>query len=932
MRKPNVKQSICIAVCALLVCIAIAVPIVAGVFSNAITKYLFGVGSSTATPEAQEVIAKGNELCEDVEEEAIVLLKNDGTLPLKNVSKVNVFGWASTQPVLAGTGSGNVDTANAPTLTQTLENVGIESNPALIKKYTDFKSSPRNPGGYIYSVNWTLFEPAIETYTDSDFASYSAFSDTAIMFISRLGGEDNDIPSHYLTISDTESKLLKKLGENFSSVIVVINTCNAMELGFLNDEGVNAAVSIGSPGQTGLHALASVLVGSVNPSGRTADIYAYDAKSAPSYGENAFGSGSSTTGDAKTLGTGVREYADASNFYYIDYNEGIYVGYRYYETRYASGSSSRDESKDYYEVVQYPFGYGMSYSEFTWEVVSSTPAEDFDVNGKIEITVKVTNTSDVAGRDVVQCYYTPPYYDGEIEKAFVNLCAFEKTELIQPKGSATVTLSFDVRDMASYDYNNKNDDGKLGYTLDSGNYEVRIMKNSHELAGSADDFVITYRLDETKVFDTDEVSGNEIKNRFTGTDAEGGIAADGSQEVSPVKFLSRNDWAGTFPNYKQQSRKMAEIVVPTKSYKRDDTESDKLYSEFPVWGEKNGMDISEMKNADFDDPRWEKLLNQVTLNEAIKLVEYGGYQTLAVASVGKTLVTDLDGPQGLNTQNVSTTKFQAAAYPSSTCLAQTFNKELAYKVGASVGAESRELGVSGWYAPGVNIHRSPYSGRNFEYYSEDPLLSGLIGGAVVKGAGDAGLYCYVKHFAVNDVETRRSVNGLYTWVNEQAAREIYLKPFEIIVKKAETKAMMSAFNRIGATWTGGSYALLTEILRGEWGFNGTVLTDYYISTAYGYMNIDQGLRAGNDCWLTGVDTLATAPYAKSKTAQWNLRRATKNILYTYANYDTIEAVLPPPVWWAYIALIDLALLSGAAVYVYFSFFRKPKAKKQDSNE
>ena len=718
-------------------------------------------------------------------------------------------------------------------------------------------------------------------------------------------GEDGkcEVCGELVYVYEAEYADMSGITSGYGATIDASSTAsNGHSAGSFSVEGNTLVFNIGFPGSHGLIGLANVIKGTVSPSGRLSDTYAYDSTSAPSYAET----------NVDNCTTGVYEYGNRGGYYYVDYNEGIYLGYRYYETRYADGSSSKDPSKDYDEVVQYPFGYGLSYTEFSWEVLSASPAagSSVDETDTVSIRVKVTNMGDVAGKEVVQCYYTAPYTPGGIEKSYVVLCAFAKTDLIQPGDSETVTLEFDVEDLASYDCYNLNGDDHTGYTLDEGIYNVRIMKNSHDLGGAASEFVIDYNIGSTINLTKRSHDLTDVHNLFTGDEAENGIPIDGSRESQTVTYLSRSDWEGTWPK-KSVSRNMTQAVIDSLSYSVVNDEND----EMPVTGAENGLVLDDLSGCAYDDEKWELLLDQLTVSDMVKLVSQAGYSTVRIASIEKKKTIDLDGPAGINESNtkIGTSTEHAVAYPCEVVVAQTWSEALAYDMGYALGNEANAYGINGWYAPAVNLHRSPYSGRNFEYYSEDPFLSGKMGAGVVDGTNSMGLYAYVKHFAVNDQETRRDANGLFTWVTEQAVRELYLPPFEATVKEGGAIAFMSSFNRIGSTWTGGSYALLTQILRKEWGFEGMVITDWYYPG--NYMNIDQGLRAGNDAWLNGLG-LDVSFDSKSATSVLALRNASHNILYALSN-STIESQEVQPLWAIGVVVADVVVLAGLAVWLFF---------------
>lgn len=897
----SIKFIVQIVVMAVLTAVFVTANILASVFSHAITLALNGSGADYSSLEAQEAYNHGAEVGQKIAEEGVVLLKNENNaLPLANADKVNVFGWASTAVFYGGSGSGTSNSTSAKTFSEVLDDVGLQTNPVLTKKYKDFKSAREKSD--VGSASWALPEPALSAYSSQDWADYLSYSDIAIMVIARNGGEGNDLPSGYLTITDTEKQLLQVLESTFNKVIVIINAGNAMELGFLDDEGIDAALNIGFLGSHGLIGLANIIKGNVSPSGRLVDTFAYDSTSAPTYAKT----------NIDNCTTGVYQYANKSGYFYVDYNEGIYVGYRYYETRFADGSSSKDTQSDYGEVVQYPFGYGLSYTDFKWEIVSASPKDGSVVNGndKISIDVKVKNVGNTSGKEVVQCYYTAPYYNGEIEKSYVVLSAFAKTKELRPNETDTVTLEFNVEDMASYDYNDANGDNFCGYTLDKGDYQIRIMKDCHNYNGSDEEFTLVYKIENTINLNKRSHDKTEVENLFTGVQAENGISIDGSQEAQPVKYLSRADWNGTWP-IQSASRNMTQEVMNSISYKIVNNDDD----EMPITETDYGLVLEDLKGLDYDDPMWELLLDQMSVSEMAELISKAGYVTAKINSIGKNKTIDLDGPAGINESNttIMTDTSHAVAYPSETVIAQTWNIRCAYEMGEAVGAEARAYGINGWYAPAVNLHRSPYSGRNFEYYSEDALISGKMGAQVVNGTNSMGLYACVKHFAVNDQETKRDANGLFTWVTEQAVRELYLLPFEMTVKEGNAVAVMSSFNRLGATWTGGSYSLLTTILRKEWGYCGFVITDWYYPG--NYMNVDQGLRAGNDAWLNGLGTDVNFD-SKSATSVIALRNASHNILYTIGNAD-IQSQEVEATWVTWLIVADCVFVAGLGVWLFF---------------
>ena len=982
------KKAKIIRVCAmvLILAVVIAANAVASYFSEIITIYLYGFGNDFSSLDAEV----GNDTCIEIESEGIVLLRNENdALPLKEEEKVDykhkvaVFGWGATDGgfITSGAGSGGSAERGAGKLVTFLS--ALEGQPAivdsdgsvllpevegeflyyhpLIEMYESYKKT-RDAGDYWNAAYpfFNLIEPNVDRvrpYIDGA----KAFSDTAIVVISREGGEAQDIPRiqvkydsaqptdrtrTYLEISTEEEDMLRLVRENFGKVIVVVNACNVMDLSFLEDYNVDAAISVSGSGQSGAIAIARVLTGEVNPSGKTVDAYAYDLSTAATY---------ANAPDCREVNGetgGERLYTNTKDNYYIDYAEGIYVGYKWYETADSEGFWSSQFAKNkwnvekYEDVVQYPFGYGLSYTDFSWEVLSVSPAAGaITANSQINVKVKVTNIGTVGGKDVVELYYNPPY-KGTIEKSSVNLVAFAKTDFLLAGESETITLTFKASDMKSYDTYNASgavgDDG--GYVLESGNYEITLRKNSHDVVGQP----IVYSLGSAV-----EIDGETVYNRFTGDGVVAGdVAIDGSDTGEGITYMTRSDFSGSFPTPRLARTKAANM--PANGWLANVT-----YSQMPVQGKSGDLRLYDSENelnldliltlgGDYDDPLWDDLLNQITVDELYGVVQGGGFRTKAIPSIGKPEHMDLDGPSGLN-QEVNSSGAAATfwtSFPVSTVIAQSWNIDLSFKFGMAIGYEAYATSVAGWYAPAANIHRSPFDGRNFEYYSEDPLLSGKICAETVRGATDNGLYCYLKHFAVNETENHRE--GLYTWLNEQALREIYLGGFEIIVKEGKANAMMSAFSRVGATWAGGNYSLLTGVLRNEWGFNGSVLTDYALEPQMPIMDINQGLCAGNDLWLNGLrtDTIGTINDKNSATMVTLARKATKDVLYTYCNTvylqseylkDPIEglptaeivgkAVVLPTAHWVWILVaLDVLTAAGIGIWLFFTF-RKQKGDK-----
>ncbi|WP_371683378.1 glycoside hydrolase family 3 C-terminal domain-containing protein [Olsenella sp. Marseille-P4559] len=808
-------------------------------------------------------------MTEEVEAEGITLLKNqDGALPLAGAAKVNVFGsTAGNNFSYGGTGSGSGDESKNVTFYQGLENAGLTVNPDLGQFYSDNAVSPETGDRRLVGTDWNLYELPQSSYNQDVIDNAKSYSDTAIVVITRKGGEGYDLPRDmadyggsetgrsYLELTPNEEDLLAMVEENFDRVIVVLNSPNAMELGFVDSPQVDAALWVGMPGSTGCNAIGKVLTGAVNPSGRTVDTFPYAVESAPSYYNFGAHDYSNVQGFNSAVFSGSGDAASGSDSaHWVDYTEGIYVGYRYFETAAADGFI------DYDPTVQYPFGYGLSYTTFGERISGFT-----DDGTTITMKVDVTNTGSVAGKDVVEGYYSAPYTKGGIEKSAVVLGGFEKTKLLEPGETQTVTISWTHEDMASYDYTGVKAQGGA-YVLEAGDYQVSLRTNSHDVVDTR-----TVTIDRDYIY-------NDANDGARSTDDT--AATNQFDDVSfgdGIMYLSRADWAGTFPTMAPAEK---EASAEVKDALENPAGLDDSETEDVTYGARNGLTLADMAGLPYDDPLWDKLLDQMTLNEQKMLVSNGGWMTFSAKSVGKPAIVECDGPNGVNNIMANYTGTQLTGQ---SVLGYTWNKELAQRVGELFAQEATALKVGGLYAPGADMHRSAFGGRNYEYVSEDGLLTGEIVAAEVRGIQSQGVYCYVKHFALNDQETHRGdAGGLVTWANEQSMREIYLRPFELVVKDGGATAIMSSYNRLGATPTAESYALLTQVLRNEWGFRGSVVTDCIM--AADTVDINRGLRAGNDLYLTFLqnakltgDTLDTAAGHQA------LRAAAHNILYTEAN-------------------------------------------------
>lgn len=851
-------------------------------------------------------VSKANELAKDVQSEAVTLLKNDDSnLPLSG-KKVNVFGWGSTNPVYGGTGSGSMSKQyKTVSLLDGMKQAGLKTNTELSKLYTDYRKDRPEVG--MFAQDWTLPEVPAKQYSDKLVSDAKDFSDEAVVVLTRVGGEGADLPTDmkakgityknnskdyddfqkgesFLQLSKTERDMIDLVTSNFKKVTLVYNGANTFQFDFLNDyPQIQSVVWCPPAGQTGFSALGEVLAGETNPSGKTSDTFLKNLTKSVSY--NNFGKFEYTNmadKAAKYKGFTGDDVTAIPGF--VNYSEGIYVGYKFYET------ASDEGLINYDDTVAFPFGYGLSYTSFDQKLDSVKYK-----GGKVTVTATVTNTGDKAGKDVVEVYYNPPYTDGGIEKASKNLAGFEKTKELQPGESQKVTVKFDDDDMASYDYK-----GAKAYMLEKGDYDISIQSDSHHVI---DHKAITVK--DTVTYDSDSNTHNGDKT--VATNQFDDVAGD-------VTYLSRADH---FANYKEataaptnfkMSDKAKETFYNNSNYdpKKFDKDSDKM----PTTGAKNGLKLSDMYGKDYDDADWDKLLDQFTFDDMDNLIANGGYGTQALKSVGKIQLTDADGPASLNN---NFTGVGSIGFPASTAFACTWNKDLAKQFGEMIGDMAHDMHVAGWYAPAMNIHRNAFSGRTFEYFSEDSLLSGVMASSEISGAKSKGVYSFMKHFALNDQETKRT-EMLCTWTNEQAMREIYLKPFEMSVKEGGAQAVMSSFNYIGNTYAGADSALLQTVLRGEWGFKGFVLTDYF--GGYGYQNADQEVRAGNDSMLA-TTKITNHITDKSATSVKAMRQAAHNILYTAANswqYANGEPKVATPIWktamyvaWGVVAVLVIGL-------------------------
>ena len=918
--------------------------------------------------EAEDARVLGDGVVQSIANESMVLIENrNSALPLgKSERRVNLFGYGSSDAgfMLTGGGSGRSEVENESnkdkkiSLMSAFEKEGFEYNPELAKIYTDYSTVNMDAYGSVMNLN----EPDPSVYTQEVISRAKDFSDVAVVVISRNGRESYDLPLQqtkykddkteetitdssrtYLQLSTEEEGMIEIVLDNFSKVIVLLNTGNPMECGFLSDERISAALYVGYPGQSGALSIPRILKGDVNPSGALTTTYVYDREQYDPTAANMF----------RGLGYDTQ----------IAYAEGIYTGYRWYETadeEWFFDDVDNEYGTGYDGVVQYPFGYGLSYTSFEWRVDGFTPEKFTRLTSTTEfqIDVTVTNSGNCAGQDIVQIYGLPEYISGEIEKSYINLLTFAKTRVLKPGESQSLKLTFTAYDLASYDDYDKNGNGFSGYELDGGEYTIKLM---HDVRTPADcpNSELVYKVPEAVKFRRDPVTNVPVRNKFTGASAYAGVPIDGSNAGSqPIVYLSREDFNATYPYATAPRRDNTAVVEGANSYSYTGYDSMKK----PVTSSGGDLrltvrtdgtaatkddllgntDVQLVYNdelalalgRDYEEPRWEQLLDQLSVSELCTLVEAGGFQTAAAESVGKPRRRDADGPAGFNLTSSYDASAKWTAYPNQALLACSWNKSLAYDLGRAHGVEANATQISGWYAPYANLMRNAYGGRCFESCGEDPVLTGDMCAEIVRGAKDLGLYSYVKHFAL--CETGVNPDNVKTWLTEQTLREIYLKPFEIAVKEGGANAMMTAVNCIGAVWSGANYALNEGILRKEWGFKGSVVTDY--SYQRSFMDAARAIRGGNDFMLD-----VSASYSRlDPSDEVNLylaRKSAKNIIFTWldtyvaateyatngSNDDGFIADItlkPTPLTFSPAPIImlgftDILLGGGAAACIYF---------------
>ena len=893
-----------------------------------------------------EAFANAQEVNLKLAEEGFVMLKNENAaLPMNKGARISVFSKNSVNLSYGGSGSGGFDTSNNKNLYESLNDAGFVTNPTLKSFYESSQSGPvrtANSSDLDNGDNQKIAtaETPQSKYTDAVKNSYADYSDAALVVITRIGGEGFDLPryqgdsegavspdSHYLELDQNEIDLLTAVTDGtFKRVVVVFNTPSSFEATFLKDSAyaafadkIDAAVWIGFTGSNGITALGEILNGDVNPSGRLVDTWAADFTKNPSFVN--FGTG--------CLPDTTDKY-DGGMYYSVDYEEGIYVGYRYYETR------GETDGEDWYNAnVVYPFGYGLSYTTFDW-TVGDASASEIELGTTITVPVTVKNTGSVAGKEVVQLYASAPYTLGGIEKAHKVLVGFAKTKLLQPGESETVTVSFDPYSAASYDYRDANSNGFSGYELEAGEYTLYVSRNAHE-----SEKAIALNLAADVQIGTDPTTDGEVVNRYT--DSEDFLDSDWQLDT----MLSRADWEGTWPTPQtaQQHAGTDRLYEEIRSEEHNNP-TDFDSEEYPWFGEEPTLTLRDLLPSaeaegyepvvSYDDERWEELMMGCDEEEMIALINNGAYHTLAMESVGLPATIHGDGPSGFTCFMSKEQVNGTCQYVSEPVMASTWNINLMNELGEAIGEEGtigdKATGqpYSSIYAPGVNIHRSPFGGRCSEYFSEDPFISGMMGAAEVQGIQSRGVLPTVKHFVANEQETHRSIGGDLSWLSEQALREIYLKPFEYTVKLGETRGIMTSFNRIGTRWTGGDYRLLTEILRNEWGFNGLVICDF--NTIPQYMIPRMMFYAGGSLDLA---TQQSAMWTDCDTSDAGdaivLMRAVKDVMYALVNSNAMNAEVigyNPPIWQEYLHWINIGAFTLVGVWLVLAIVRTVRCNKR----
>ena len=892
---------------------------------------------------------RGKDLVYQVEAEGAALLMNEnGALPLADGAKVSLVSTSAVSFIYGGTGSANVDASKAHNLKQAMKQAGFGVNRTLWDWYLTGEGAQyvRDGGGFTSGAK--VGEAPWSAYTDDVLSSIEAYGDVAVVTLSRVGGEGVDLTFqeyNYLALDENEKSMLAGLKElkdsgKISKIIVLLNTSNPLQVDFLkeNEYDVDAVLWTGGVGLTGIDAVADILAGKVNPSGSLVDTYCYDNYSSP-----AMQNFVPVTYDGDL--TRIPDVADT----YMIYQEGIYVGYKYYETRYEDYVMNTGNAGEYAygDDVAFPFGYGLSYTTFEYSNMNTVYNAATD---EFEVSVTVTNTGDVAGKETVQVYLNNPYtdYDREngVEKAAVALVGFEKTDILQPGESQTLTVKVDRREFASFDTY-----GAGTYILDAGDYYLTVATDAHDAANNllaAKGYTVlgtAGRMDKdgnraltfkwtNDTFDATtyatSLNGTEITNQVSSADPNLYEGID--QEVV---WLTRNDWTGTMPDAKETVKLILTDILAEDLQLQQYDPADYEPMEMPTMGRDNGLKLVDMIGLDYDDPQWELLLDQMTFDEMVKLIGDSFHWTMPVKSVEAPGTRDENGPQGLTvTLFGSQLGVNTAALTSEDVLAATFNKELVYQIGNIVGNDCLAANVAILYGPGANMHRTPYGGRNFEYYSEDGFLAGEICAAEVKGIQEKGVHVVIKHFALNDCEQDRT--GLGAWLTEQAAREIYLKAYQKAFEEAGANGVMMAYTRWGTMWAGAHKGLVTGILRGEWGANGLTISDNVITTM---VNGVDGIMGGNSTYdaMLWYVTQQLPQYENDAVVVNAMREACHHNLYAVAHScgmngmgpdTTIKLIRPKVLNICYGALAVFAVLFVVSLVMWLK--KKSAFKKTET--
>lgn len=895
-----------------------------------------------------------DQICRDVEAEGIVLLKNDenedgvAALPLREKSAVSLFGQGSVKFNYSSTGSSATSSTSAyPTLKEALTDFSV--NETLWNFYSQgaAASYKRGQSNFIYKIN----EAPWSVYTQDVKNSFASFGDAAIFVISRDSGEGMDISTagsdgldgSYLSLSEEEREVLKEItllrkSGVFDRVIVLLNSSQQIQLDFLfdNDITVDACLWVGNVGSTGIYAINDILTGKVVPSGRLSDTYLKNNFSSPAMATWALNPNKSFT-QTYSNAADYSQFGTTQNVYAV-YVEGIYVGYRYYETRYTDfvEGAANVGNYDYDQDVAYPFGHGLSYSDFYYSNFSVKEEGD-----KFEISVNVLNIGEYDAKEVVEVYLSKPYTDYDrangVEKAAVELAGFKKIALRSGQDK-TVTITVDKSQLKSYDAN-----GKGTYIIESGDYYFTVASDSHDAAKNvlaakgvnvdgktaAEANAFTYKktltidggVDAT-TYAASAVNENVvIENRFDFSD----INRYEGRGNNSVTYVSRSNWEGTFPKAAVSlyiTEQMANDIASYKPLVEDG-------STMPTYGASNGLTLAMMRGLSYDDPAWQNLLDQMTYAEQAYLITNGQHNTVVLESVGKPATRDENGPNGVSGSTTGT------SLPSEGIWASTFNLELIKKIGDALAEDALAAGITGLYAPGVNLHRTPFGGRAHEYFSEDPFLMAMCSVSETRGMQEKGVWAYVKHYAVNDEETNR--NGVAIWLNEQEMREIVLLPFEYSFRPdmGNAHATMTSFNRIGCLWTSASSALMENVLRGEWGFDGFAITDMASGNAQSFMTFVDGIANGTDLYDGAGSKTALDDYKRSAMFANKMRKSAHRILYVTVNNSAImngissgDRIVHILTWWQImllsIVIVFSVLTAAAVVMTGVSYYKKIK--------